>query len=603
MSEALLPILHSNDFIILAATEGSMWHSLADILILLAAAIVLGTIAEQLKQSAILGYIAAGTLVGPNLLGWVSNQKSIFDLAELGVALLLFTIGLEFSLPRLRRLGHIPLIAGILQVILTLLAGMTVSVLLGYAFPEALAVGAMIALSSTACVVRMLNDRAELDSPHGRTALGILLVQDIAVIPLMLIITALVSQGTPAEMITQLGISFTLAALFVAVFYGLFNFVLPRLLELSSLRRNRDFPILLTMVMAAGSAWAAHRLGLSPALGAFVAGVLLAISPFATQIRSDIQPLKTVLVTLFFAAVGMFGDMFWVVDHFGVVLAVVAAIVTGKLLITFGVTWLCGQPWQFALGTGLCLAQVGEFSFVLATVARGEPGAESILSESTFRAIVSATIATLLLTPYLIQLAPVAANFLRRFSRKLPPLDLGQNNSEAPVTDSEQEKSTNLILILGFGPAGQRVAGELLQAGLKQIVVVDLNHENLRIAKQYGLKSLLGDATQIEVLEHAGLYRSRLVITTLPSPTVCRQIIFMVRQLAPGTALYVRCRYHLHHWQLLAAGADVIVDEEEHVGECLAKHILESSLLQQLLKPTQNPDSTSDASRSTKAIE
>lgn len=603
MSEALLPILHSNYFIILAATEGSMWHSLADILILLAAAIVLGTIAEQLRQSAILGYIAAGTLVGPNLLGWVSNQKSIFDLAELGVALLLFAIGLEFSLPRLRRLGHIPLIAGILQVILTLLAGMTVSILLGYAFPEALAVGAMISLSSTACVIRMLNDRAELDAPHGRTALGILLVQDIAVIPLMLIITALVSQGTPGEILRQLGISFTLAALFVAVFYGLFNFILPRLLELSSLRRNRDFPILLTMVMAAGSAWAAHRLGLSPALGAFVAGVLLAISPFATQIRSDIQPLKTVLVTLFFAAVGMFGDLFWVVDHFGVVLAVVAAIVTGKLLITFGVTWLCGQPWQFALGTGLCLAQVGEFSFVLATVARGEPGAESILSESTFRAIISATIATLLLTPYLIQLAPVAANFIRRFSRKQPPLDLGQTNPETSGTNSEQETSTNLILILGFGPAGQRVAGELLQAGMKQIVVIDLNHENLRIAKQYGLKSLLGDATQIEVLEHAGLYRSRLVITTLPSPTVCRQIIFMVRQLAPGTALYVRCRYHLHHWQLLAAGADVIVDEEEHVGECLAKHILESPLLQQLLKPTQNPDSASDASRSTKAIE
>ncbi|WP_339735713.1 cation:proton antiporter [uncultured Gimesia sp.] len=603
MSEAFFRILHPDAFIMLAAVEGSMWHSLADILILLAAAIVLGTIAEQLRQSAILGYIAAGTLVGPNLLGWVSNQKSIFDLAELGVALLLFAIGLEFSLPRLLRLGRIPLIAGILQVILTLLAGMTVSILLGYAFAEALAVGAMIALSSTACVVRMLNDRAELDAPHGQTALGILLVQDMAVIPLMLIITALVSQGTPGEIISQLGISFSLAALFVAVFYGLFNFVLPRLLELSSLRRNRDFPILLTMVMAAGSAWAAHRLGLSPALGAFVAGVLLAISPFATQIRSDIQPLKTVLVTLFFSAVGMFGDLNWVVENFGVVLAVVAAIVTGKLLITFGVTWLCGQPWQFALGTGLCLAQVGEFSFVLATVARGEPGTESILSESTFRAIVSATIATLMLTPYLIQLAPVAANFLRRFSRKQPRLDLGQENPETSVTDSEQETSTNLILILGFGPAGQRVAGELLQVGLKQIVVIDLNHENLRIAKQYGLKSLLGDATQIEVLEHAGLYRSRLVITTLPSPTVCRQIIFMVRQLAPGTALYVRCRYHLHHWQLLAAGADVIVDEEEHVGECLAKHILESPLLQQLLQPTQKPDSTEDANRSTQAIE
>ncbi|MFH1301323.1 MAG: cation:proton antiporter [Planctomycetota bacterium] len=569
--------------LVVIAADGVMWNSLADILILLGVALLLGTIAEQLRQSALLGYIAAGTLVGPNLLGWVSNRQGIFDLAELGVALLLFAIGLEFSLPRLRRLGHIPLLAGILQVILTLLAGLSVSILLGFSFAESMAVGAMIALSSTACVVRMLKDRAELDSPHGRTALGILLVQDIAVIPLMLIITALVSKGTAGEVVIQLGVSFLLALILVAVFYGLFNFVLPRLLELSSLRRNRDFPILLAMVMAAGSAWAAHSLGLSPALGAFVAGVLLAISPFATQIQADVQPLKTVLVTLFFAAVGMLADLGWVFDHLGIVLAVVAAIALGKLLITFGVAWLCGQPWQFALGTGLCLAQVGEFSFVLATVARGEPGTGGILSESTFRVIVAATIATLLMTPYLIQLAPGAAAFIRRFIPRMPLPVSEQLELSASVTHSENE-SKESILILGFGPAGQRVAGELLQVGLKRIVVIDLNHENLQIAEQYGLKAQLGDATQIEVLEHAGLYRSRLVIITLPSPTICRQIIYLVRQLSPGASLFVRCRYHLHHWQLLAAGADVVVDEEEHVGECLAQHILESPLFPLLTK-------------------
>ena len=584
MIDIFSPLITLDSLIVFAAADGVMWNSLADILILLGAALLLGTIAEKLRQSALLGYIAAGTLVGPNLLGLVSNRQSIFDLAELGVALLLFTIGLEFSLPRLRQLGHIPLVAGILQVILTLFAGLSVSILLGFSFAESMAVGAMIALSSTACVVRMLKDRAELDSPHGRTALGILLVQDIAVIPLMLIITALVSKGTAGDVAIQLGVSFLLALILVAVFYGLFNFVLPRLLELSSLRRNRDFPILLAMVMAAGSAWAAHRLGLSPALGAFVAGVLLAISPFATQIQADVQPLKTVLVTLFFAAVGMLADLVWVFDHLGIVLAVVAAIALGKLLITFGVAWRCGQPWQFALGTGLCLAQVGEFSFVLATVARGEPGAEGILSESTFRVIVAVTIATLLMTPYLIQLAPGAAAFIRRFIHRKPLTDSEQNDQHSPATGSESESPAESILILGFGPAGQRVAGELLQVGLKRIVVIDLNHENLQIAKQYGLKSQLGDATQIEVLEHAGLYRSRLVIITLPSPTICRQIIYLVRQMSPGASLFVRCRYHLHHWQLLAAGADVVVDEEEHVGECLAQHILESPLFPLLTK-------------------
>ncbi|QDT92131.1 cation:proton antiporter [Gimesia algae] len=583
---SLLP----ESFPVLGVADGTMWTSLAGILLLLGAALLLGTIAEQLRQSALLGYIAAGTLVGPNLLGWVSNQKDIFDLAELGVALLLFAIGLEFSLPRLRRLGRIPLLAGTLQVIFTLLAGLTVTALLGFSIAESLAVGAMIALSSTACVVRMLNDRAELDSPHGRTALGILLVQDIAVIPLMLIVTALLNGGTPGEVIVQLGLSLLLAAVFVAVFYGLFNFVLPRVLELSSLRRNRDFPILLAMLMAAGSAWSAHQLGLSPALGAFVAGVLLAISPFATQIRADIQPLKTVLVTLFFAAVGMFADLGWIAGHLGLVLAVVAAIVLGKLVITFGLAYLCGQPWQFALGTGLCLAQVGEFSFVLATVARGEPGISSILSENTFRAMIAATIATLILTPYLIQLAPGAADLIRRLSQRKPKQVDEQAASNIIVEDSASKTESDFIIILGFGPAGQRVAGELLQVGLKHIVVIDLNHENLQIAKQYGLHAQLGDATQIEVLEHAGLYRARLVIITLPSPTIGRQIIHLVRQMAPGTSLYVRCRYHLHHWQLLAAGADVIVDEEEHVGERLAQQFLESSLYQQLSSSSREPE-------------
>lgn len=570
--------------LVLGVTDGRMWHSLADVLILLAAAIVLGTIAEQLKQSAILGYIAAGTLVGPNSLGWVSEQQSIFDLAELGVALLLFAIGLEFSLPRLKQLGRIPFLSGIFQILFTLLVGLGVAILLGFTVSESLAIGAMIALSSTACVVRMLNDRAELDAPHGRTALGILLVQDMAVIPLMLIITALVGKGTVSHILVQLGLSLSLAILFVAVFYGLFNYILPRLLELSSLRRNRDFPILLAMVMAAGSAWAAHTLGLSPALGAFVAGVLLAISPFATQIRADVQPLKTVLVTLFFAAVGMFGDLNWVMGHLALVLTVVAAIVIGKMLITFAVTCFFGQPWQFALGTGLCLAQVGEFSFVLATVARGSAASPGIISEETFRLIISATIATLLLTPYLIQLAPAAANLIRGLGRSREKEEPADSSAVPESPTSNEEQDADLILILGFGPAGQRVAGELLQVGLKKIVVIDLNHENLQIATQYGLKPQLGDATQIEVLEHAGLYRSRLVISTLPSTTVCRQIIFLVRQLAPGAALYVRCRYHLHHWQLLAAGADVVVDEEEYVGECLAKQILESPLLNQLPK-------------------
>lgn len=565
---------------LLAAANSDVWHSLADVLVLLATALLLGTLAERLRQSAIIGYIAAGTLVGPNLLGWVANQQDIFSLAELGVALLLFAIGLEFSMKRLLSLGRTPLLAGVLQVSCTLLAGFLIAMLCGLPKAESFVIGAMVALSSTACVMRMLNDRAELDSPHGRTALGILLVQDIAVVPLMLVVTALLEGGSATQVFAKLSISVMLAIALVATFYGLFNYVLPGLLKLRTLRQNRDLPILLAVITALGSAWAAHRLSLSPALGAFVAGVLLAISPFATQIRADVQPLKTVLVTLFFAAVGMFADLAWLVENLLLVAAVVTVIVIGKFLLVWWLSWLCGQPWQFAIGTGLCLAQVGEFSFVLATVAVGGAGAEGLLSETTFRAIVSATIVSLLMTPYLVQFAPVAPGVVRRLVARMSRqqaarLDAPTSNAADSTKEGEGLHGQPVsILLIGFGPAGQRVAGELMQAGIRSIAVVDLNHDNLQIAQRFGLETHVGDATQLEVLEHAGIYDCELVILTVPSPTVSRQLIHLIRQMSPGTLIFVRCRYHLHHWLLLSAGAHVIVDEEEHVGERLAVHVL-----------------------------
>ncbi|MEZ6067888.1 MAG: cation:proton antiporter [Planctomycetaceae bacterium] len=408
-------------------------------------------------------------------------------------------------------------------------------------------------------------------------SLGILLVQDVAVVPLMLIVTALLHGGGVAAIVRELAISLAMAIVLVAVSYLFFNHLLPRLLASRTIHRNRDFPILLTMVLAIGSAWTAHRFGLSPALGAFVAGVLLAISPFATQIRADVQPLKTVLVTLFFAAVGMFADLGWVAEHFGLVSLLVVAILIGKAVLTTGLTWLIGLPWQFAIGTGLCLAQVGEFSFVLATVARGTPEAPGILSDTIFRAIVSATIATLIATPYLVAAAPHAAAWLRKL------LGLGNVDVISAQTSQTGEGGEQLstyhhpatIMLIGFGPAGQRVAGELLQAGERDIIVIDLNHENLHIAALYGLTTQFGDATRVEVLEHAGVSQMTTVCITLPSPPVNQQIIHLVRQLAPDATLYVRCRYHVQHWMLLAAGADVIVDEEEHVGERLAQRMLE----------------------------
>jgi CPA2 family monovalent cation:H+ antiporter-2 len=444
-------------------------------------------------------------------------------------------------------------------------------------FAAALVVGAMVALSSTACVLRILVDRAEVDSPYGRISLGILLVQDAAVVPLMLLVTILTAGGTVWSTLWRLVLAAASAALLIAAFYGLFHYVTPKLLRLKTWRRNRDLPILLTVVMALGSAWVAHRFGLSPAMGAFVAGVLLAISPFAVQIRADIEPLKTILVTLLFASVGMFGDAWWFLQNLGVVCGLVLAIVLGKGMLVAAVTRLSGGRTQFSVASAFCLAQVGEFSFVLAIIARGDGAENSILSDAAFRGIVSATIISLLITPYLIAVAPHAGAWFERcirrcFKTKQDRREAAEGETVVPTANKPGRR--DLIFIVGFGPAGQRAAEDLIASQHEQLVVIDLNPDNIDIARRYGLATHIGDATQSEILLHAGIQRANLVIITVPSPSTSQKLVHLVRHHASDAIIFARARYHVHRWQLVHAGAHVVVDEEDQVGHQLATDVL-----------------------------
>jgi K+:H+ antiporter len=563
---------------LLAAAEHGIWNSLLEILLLLGAAMVLGVVAERLRQSAVVGYLVAGALVGPGALSWVADEQQIFQIAELGVALLLFTIGLEFSPQRLMQLGRVALLSGPLQIVLTTLAGMAAASWLGFSPRESFVIGAMIALSSTACVVRVLKDRAELDSQYGRASLGILLVQDVAVVPLVLVVTALSGGGTLGRMALDISASILLAVMLVAVFYVFFNRVMPLVLVMQTWRRNRDLPILLTVCMAGGAAWAAHALQLSPALGAFLAGVLLAISPFATQIQADIQPLRAVLVTLFFASIGMFSDLGWIVDHYFLVASVVAVIVVGKVAIIALLTWAAGLPLPPAVTAGFCLAQIGEFSFVLAMIARENLPGRTPLSPIVFQVMVSATIASLLVTPYLVSAGPYVGGWLGRLWRRrggaTPRSSEGDVEKQpAGAALSSAIAVDGAIMIIGFGPAGQRVAEELMADYRDRLVVLDLNIDNVKFAWRYGLSAVVGDATQTDVLEHAGVERAQVVVITVPTVAATRRLIHNVRHIASGAIVVCRSRYHIHRWELLRAGADAVIDEEDHVGHRMAKEV------------------------------
>jgi CPA2 family monovalent cation:H+ antiporter-2 len=530
---------------------------------------LLGAIAERLRQSALLGYLVAGILLGPNTLGLIATREEVETLAELGVALLLFTIGLEFSWRRLRRTGAPGLVGGSAQVLVTLLLVAVGASLMGLDLRSSVALGAMIALSSTATVLRILVARAQLDSVHGRTALGVLLVQDVAVVPLIVLVTVMNDgsglRRTALTVIEALGA----ALLLFTAFFITVNYIVPLLLRVTVTRGYRELPILLAIVVGLGSAIAAHELGLSPALGAFIAGMLMAESPYATQIRADISALRTLLITLFFSSIGMFANPVWAAAHWLPITLLVFAIVIGKTLVVWLIMRLLRQTDRSALAAGLCLAQVGEFSFVLAEICRqrilDDGTTTGFLDPELFALLISATIVTLFLTPYLAAWAPRIANRLvewRERGRFAPPAPRLEQPADAPTGDH--------IVIIGYGPSGEAV-GETLAEHPERVVVVDLNPKLVRAAQLLGFRAQLGDARAGEVLENLQLTQAAAVVVTVPDPETSRSIIHHVRAQAPRVPILARSRYHIHRFELELAGAQVVVDEERVTGARLAQ--------------------------------
>jgi CPA2 family monovalent cation:H+ antiporter-2 len=542
----------------IASSDSGVWEVLFQLFALLAAALVVGMIFERFGQSAILGYLSAGMFLGPHGTGVVSRESGVPVIAELGVSLLLFAIGLEFSARRLVRLGPIAGLGGSLQVGLTLGAATGAGLLFGLDLKSSLCLGAAIALSSTACVLRLLTDRAELDSVHGRASLGILLLQDIAVVPLVLFVTMLAGEGGPTGMILGLGKALGLIAALLIGFRLLSRFVIPPVMRQLSLSRDRELLVLLAVILAIGSALAAHSLALSPALGAFIAGMMLAESPFSTQIRADVAGLRILFITLFFSSVGMLGDPRWILSHLPAVLGATLLIITGKTLVMFFVARAFRLPTRYALATGIILSQVGEFGVVIAGIA--ESG--NLLGEEPFRLLVSATLLTLFATPWLVRIARPTGRWLENRIRRSPVAGFS-DQGDGPAIGKD------LVFVIGFGPAGRRVAGDLARLESVDCRVIDLRPANIDLANSMGLRAFLGDATHPEFLLHHGIEQASAVVITVPDHRTVLRLVGSIRQLGNEIAIIARSRYHALTDEVVEAGATVTVDEEQLTGRRL----------------------------------
>lgn len=516
-------------------------------MVLLGMALGLGIGLRRLNQRPIVGYLLAGLLAGPRGLGLVQSKATVEFLAELGVALLLFTIGLEYSWQNLGGLGKRSWITGGLQVALTWATGMGIGFLLQLPFAASFALGNVLALSSTAIVLRLLQDRGEIDSRHGRLCLAVLLMQDLVLIPLLILQTVAAEGRSGWDGVAQIAWKTGQGVLLVGMFYLIIRLVLLRAFRGRDLYAERDIPVILSVIVCGGCAWSSHMAGFSPILGAFVAGVLLADQPVAGQIRANVIPLRAVFVTIFFTSIGMLGG-FPSPAGLAAAVGLAAAIIAGKAMLAGAAIRAAGHPHRVAMLGGFALAQIGEFSFVLAEDAL-ERG---LLPGAIFDPLITAAVLTLIATPYLLPLGEF-------FASRLQPMAVGS----VPVREAHGADA----LIVGFGPAGRQVFESLEGVGLR-VMVIESNPDLIPPHEPGTFH--LGDATSAEILLHAGLAGARALILTVPDPGVSRTILQLAQQLTPEVPVLIRARYHRYAGPLRRLGAETVVDEEELVGRELA---------------------------------
>jgi monovalent cation:H+ antiporter-2, CPA2 family len=535
------------------------WKLVGDLVAALGAAFVFGAIFEKLGLGAIVGYLAAGVVVGPHALGLVSGEKEVAIIAELGIALVMFTVGLEFSWLRLKRLGRGVILAGAFQVLVCIAVFTALGVSFGLGWKEAMAASAVLSVSSTAIILRVLRDRGDLDSAHGKVSFGILIIQDVALIPLAVMVSLLGKGGGAGFSLAQFlpGVATFLAG--AGVFYALIAWVAPRAFQSRALAANRELPVILALVVCGGSAYAAHSVGISSALGSFVAGVILAETPFEGQIRADMSPFKAVFGTVFFLSVGMVADLAWISANWPLALGAALAIPLVKTAANYVAIRTFKRVTTTSAASAMILAQVGELGFLLiqAGVVSGA------LTSPTANLLTAVAVITMMASPVGVPLAPMAAKWLSR--RLVKPRKLVV---EAKAEESEAYHGH--FVVVGFGTAG-RTAVRVLGEARYSVVALDMDPKFIDSARANGAVPVVGDATRPEILEHLRLNDARAMIFAIPDTRAASLAIACARRLAPDLVIVARSRHHSLHEDLIAAGATLAIGEEELLGRRLGE--------------------------------
>jgi CPA2 family monovalent cation:H+ antiporter-2 len=542
-------------------------------LLYLLAAVVGVVVFRLLKLPPMLGYLSVGVLIGPHALGLAADSASVKYLAEFGVVFLMFVIGLEFNLPKLRSMRTLVFGLGMSQVLLTLAGSLLGNVFLAWLFITfgegwgldwrgAVVLGGAMAMSSTAIVVKLMAERLELESEHGRRVMGVLLFQDLAVVPLLVLIPALGAGASADGLVASVGMALLKAAVVLALLLAGGQKVMRWWLTLVARRKSEELFVLNLLLVTLGLAWLTEHAGLSLALGAFLAGMLIAETEYKHQVETDIRPFHDVLLGLFFITIGMKLDWRPILDQWGLVLLLTLGPVVAKAVLVTALARLFRAPAGVALRTGLYLAQAGEFGFVLLTL-----GAEQQLIDPQWVSpVLASMVLSMLATPFLIL-------YSNAIVARLVASDWLMQSVQLTSIAKKSMRTEAHIIIAGFGRSGQNLARILEREGIPYMAL-DLDPDRVRQAAAAGQSVVFGDAARLQALMAAGLARASAVVVSYHDTPSAMKILQLVREHAPKVPVLVRTIDDSDLEKLRAAGATEVVPEAIEGSLMLASHAL-----------------------------
>lgn len=552
---------------------------LSEVVVIFALAIVVLLACHYLRIPTIIGLLATGTIAGPYGFGFVSDIRSVEFLAEIGVILLLFTIGLEFSLRDLLKMKKAVLLGGTLQVVLTIAATILIAVNIPSTsnLGTAVFLGFLLSLSSTAIVLKDFQERAAVESPHGRAALAVLIFQDIAVVPMM-IVTPMLKGGAGIDLSKLLILVLEAVGVVVLVLLAA-RTVVPRILYLIARIRSRELFLLSIVVICFAVAWLTSSIGLSLALGAFLAGLVISESQYSYQALSSILPFRDIFTSIFFVSIGMLLNLQVLFKQPLIIAGLVILVFIVKILTGTSAFAIAGFSFRPALLAGIAISQIGEFSFILSRVGVNA----GLLTQDMYQIFLAVSVITMALTPVILTFAPGATHrvvnsaLVRRWLRH-------SVEEEQPKVNEEMN---NHLIIIGYGPSGRHLARAAKVARIPY-TIIEMNPETVEEERSKGESIFYGDASQDYILEHVKIKQARVVVIAISDLFATRQAVQMARHLNPNTHIIARTRFLREEKPLFELGADEVIPEEleasvEIFSRVLAKYFVPQDDIEQLV--------------------